>query len=91
MSENTPLTNLLIDAVEGYLASEDGGGMLTGFVGIVEYVDTDGDVVHRFVSPTEQPASRSVGMTEYAGELFRMLMRSQIAEAGMVPDFEEDE
>ena len=92
MSENTPLTNLLIDAVEGHLSEEYGGGILSGLLAVVEFQDTDGTISHLVVSPDSQPNPRSIGLAEYASELHRMMARAEFAACAHDDDDEyEDE
>ena len=78
MSQNTPLTDLVIGEIEKYLTGQ-GGGLLTGLLTVVEFVDSDGATCHLILAPADQPTPRSIGLTEYATELFRMQARAEFA------------
>lgn len=52
----------LTDAINGVLADELGGGFLSGFVGVVKYMDNDGGNNWSFVTMGDQSLDTSVGM-----------------------------
>lgn len=70
MSENR-LDEELMGLLEARLASSHGGGMVTGFICLAEFMDSDGETSLLINLPESQPVVRSLGLAQYACEVFR--------------------
>jgi hypothetical protein len=74
-NENNPAMELsdaisagLADTINGVLAAH-GGGFISGFVGVVQYIDNEGDNCWSFCSMEAQSLSMSVGMLRIASRI----------------------
>lgn len=65
----------LQEAINGILAEVGGGGLLSGFVGVVKYIDKDGDNNWSFVAMDDQALDTSVGMLRIANMLTEKQIR----------------
>ena len=72
------LSDKMVPALEEYIA-ECGGGMVTGFLCVVDYIDAEGDPSLIVATMDGQRTILSLGMVEYAREWFADDARYQIA------------
>lgn len=63
------ISQRLSDAINAVLAEELGGGFLSGFIGLVKYMDNDGDNNWSFVAMGDQSLDTSVGMLRIANKI----------------------
>lgn len=69
MSESPTLRECIEAAVGDWCAST-GGGMVTAFVGAVEYIGEDGATMLCIATPAGQPTHRSMGLAKYLDAWF---------------------
>lgn len=67
-------------------AIADGGGMVTGFIALVTYIDTTGNRCWSMAAGEEQGLAQSLGMAD----ILEMTVRAQV-EAAFFASSEEDE
>lgn len=71
-------------------AAENGGGIVTGFVCAVGFINSDGDHTAGFATLDEQATPMSLGLVEYAHEWFLDDARQAI-QAAYVCECDEDD
>lgn len=69
--ENTSTLSTLIEgAIQEYVHSR-GGGFVSGWVFMLDFIDSDGGAAAAIAHPVEQPEFRSLGLSGYLDEWFR--------------------
>jgi hypothetical protein len=63
------ISQRLSEAINAVLAEELGGGFLSGFIGLVKYIDADGDNNWSFVAMGDQSLDTSLGMLHIANAI----------------------
>ena len=63
------ISRRLTEAINGVLADELGGGFLSGFIGLVKYMDLDGNNAWSFVTMGDQSLDTSLGMLHIANKI----------------------
>jgi hypothetical protein len=54
------------NTIDNHLSTHEGGGFVTGWYFVVEYIDTEGDEAWLYATAPEQKAMTTIGLLEWA-------------------------
>ena len=81
MSFDTDLAGKLNDVLTEHLATKTGGGFVTGFHFVAEFIDEDGDEAWLYATLAGQTMSRTLGLIRWSDRLAEYEQRAYLEAA----------